>query len=76
MGIFWVFFGVYSGFFGCFFGVYLGFFLGMCRRKTLAALGAATGVYRTLVSFLVGVPQVRDMGDGGWGMGEGRGGWD
>lgn len=46
----------------------------MSRRKTLAALGAASGVYRTLVSFLVGVPQVRWMGDGEWGMGPGDGG--
>lgn len=30
----------------------------MDRRKTLASLGSATGVYRTLVKYLVGVPQV------------------
>eukprot|EP00475_Leptophrys_vorax_P011926 TRINITY_DN18389_c0_g3_i1.p1 TRINITY_DN18389_c0_g3~~TRINITY_DN18389_c0_g3_i1.p1 ORF type:complete len:453 (+),score=59.84 TRINITY_DN18389_c0_g3_i1:253-1611(+) len=30
----------------------------MDRRHTLASLGAATGVYRTLVTYLVGVPQV------------------
>ncbi|KAL8122512.1 hypothetical protein AgCh_019014 [Apium graveolens] len=30
----------------------------MERRKQLAQLGAATGVYRTLVKYLVGVPQV------------------
>eukprot|EP00850_Spirogloea_muscicola_P024099 SM000441S16123 [mRNA] locus=s441:16177:19803:- [translate_table: standard] len=30
----------------------------MDRRRTLASLGSATGVYRTLVKYLVGVPQV------------------
>eukprot|EP00897_Mesotaenium_endlicherianum_P002508 jgi/Mesen1/2285/ME000154S01453 len=30
----------------------------MDRRKTLAAMGSATGVYKTLVKYLVGVPQV------------------
>lgn len=30
----------------------------MERRKTLAQLGSATGVYKTLVKYLVGVPQV------------------
>lgn len=30
----------------------------MDRRRQLAQLGAATGVYRTLVKYLVGVPQV------------------
>ena len=29
------------------------------RRKSLASLGSATGIYRTLVTYLVGVPQVR-----------------
>lgn len=28
------------------------------RRKQLAQLGSATGVYKTLVKYLVGVPQV------------------
>ncbi|CAI5463648.1 unnamed protein product, partial [Closterium sp. Yama58-4] len=30
----------------------------MDRRHTLASLGAATGIYRTLVTYLVGVPQI------------------
>lgn len=29
------------------------------RRRQLAQLGSATGVYKTLVKYLVGVPQVR-----------------
>lgn len=29
-----------------------------CRRRQLAQLGSATGVYKTLVKYLVGVPQV------------------
>jgi len=28
------------------------------RRRQLAQLGSATGVYKTLVKYLVGVPQV------------------
>ncbi|CAI9097138.1 OLC1v1033484C1 [Oldenlandia corymbosa var. corymbosa] len=30
----------------------------VCRRRQLAQLGSATGVYKTLVKYLVGVPQV------------------
>lgn len=30
----------------------------MDRRKSLAALGSATGIYKTMVKYLVGVPQV------------------
>lgn len=30
----------------------------MERRRQLAQLGSATGVYKTLVKYLVGVPQV------------------
>jgi hypothetical protein len=29
------------------------------RRRQLAQLGSATGVYKTLVKYLVGVPQVQ-----------------
>lgn len=30
----------------------------LCRRKQLAELGSATGVYKTLMKYLVGVPEV------------------
>jgi len=38
------------------FAVDLGF---ICRRRQLAQLGSASGVFRTLVKYLVGCPQVR-----------------
>lgn len=30
----------------------------LCRRKQLAELGSATGVYKTMMKYLVGVPEV------------------
>lgn len=30
----------------------------LCRRRQLAELGSATGVYKTLMKYLVGVPEV------------------
>lgn len=36
------------------------------RRKQLAQLGSATGVYKTLVKYLVGVPQVSILSSLAW----------
>lgn len=37
------------------------YYLFLCRRRQLAELGSATGIYKTLVKYLVGVPEVSPM---------------